>query len=393
MKTRLLYISNIAAKRMTGSFNGTAVEAAHELDLEFISVANRSKSTELDTNLDEEKWGIKLLHIDLARSPYALRQNYKAYKQLVKIINDYEIEYIHCNTPVGGILGRLAGKKCKVKRVIYQVHGFQFYKGAPKKNWLLYYPIEKWLAKKTDALITINKEDFERAKKFKLRNNGDVYYIPGVGIKTELYSQDENKVDKREKLEIAEDDFVIIAVGRLEKNKNCRTLIEAVAKLKESNIKLVFCGDGPDHEELTNLAKERGIEEKVLFLGNHSDMPELYQMADCLALASFREGLSRTIMEAMASGLPCVVSKIRGNIDLIDEKGGFLCNPQDCKEFSDAFSILYNNPNLRLEMREYNKQKVQFFSFEKVVEEMEKIYRKEFGIVKGDDSENKGYMA
>ena len=383
--TKILYITNIA-KRI-GTFSAASIIAAKQCGIEFFFAANLDAATEEQRAEDEKKFGIKLINIKSSRSPYSL-DNIRAYRQIVELIEKEKINFIHCNTPTGSLLGRLAGKKCNVHKVLYQAHGFHFYNGAPKKNWLLYYPIEKWLAKKTDALITINKEDFERAKKFKLRNNGDVYYIPGVGIKTELYSQDVNKIDKRKKLEIAQDDFVIIAVGRLEKNKNCSTLIEAVAKLKESNIKLVFCGDGPDREELTNLAKKLEIGEKVLFLGNRSDMPELYQMADCLALASFREGLSRTIMEAMASGLPCVVSNIRGNVDLIDKKGGFLCNPQDYKGFSDAFSILYNNPGLRLEMKEHNKQKVQEFSFEKVVEEMEKIYRKEFCVVKGDDGEN-----
>ena len=383
--TKILFISNISKR--VGSFSMASIEAAKKCEIEFYYASNWNASTVEQRQEDERKFEIKLIHVNLDRSPYSPK-NIKAYMELVEFVKREKIDFIHCNTPVGGLLGRIVGKRCKIKRVVYQVHGFQFYNGAPKKNWFLYYPIEKWLSKKTDALITINKEDFERAKKLKLRNNGDVYYVPGVGIKTELYSQDANKIDKRKELEIAQDDFVIIAVGRLEKNKNCPTLIEAVAKLKESNIKLVFCGDGPDREELTNLAKKLEIGERVLFLGNRSDMSELYQIADCLALASFREGLSRTIMEAMASGLPCVVSNIRGNVDLIDEKGGFLCNPQDYKGFSDAFSILYNNPDLRLEMKEHNKQKVQEFSFEKVVAEMEKIYRKEFCVVKENDSEN-----
>ena len=168
--SNFLYITNISGKSMDYKFCGTALEAAKSLGYAFYSVANRSNSTAESIEEDEQKYGVKLLHFDLIRSPFSLK-NYKAYKQLCKIIRENNIDYIHCNTPVGGILGRLAAKKCKIKNVIYQAHGFHFYEGAPKKNWLLYYRVEKWLARHTDALITINHEDYEFAKrKIKLRN-------------------------------------------------------------------------------------------------------------------------------------------------------------------------------------------------------------------------------
>ena len=155
----LLYISNISGKRMSYGFSGSAIEAAHLLGYQFYSVANRSDSTNEDICADEEKYGIKLLHINLSRNPFSLK-NMRAYYELCEIIRKYDIDCIHCNTPIGGMLGRLAGKKCKIKKVIYQAHGFHFYKGAPKLNWILYYPVEKWLANYTDAIITINKEDY-----------------------------------------------------------------------------------------------------------------------------------------------------------------------------------------------------------------------------------------
>ena len=150
---------------------------------------------------DERDYNVILHQIDLSRSPYS-KDNIKAYEQLCKIIIDENIDVIHCNTPVGGLLGRLASQKCKVKKVIYQAHGFHFYKGALLKNWLLYYPVEKWLAHKTDAIITINKEDYELAnKKFHLRKNGKVYYVPGVGIDTAQYKNEKTvRVEKRKEL-------------------------------------------------------------------------------------------------------------------------------------------------------------------------------------------------
>lgn len=377
MENRLLYISNIAGKRMTGSFNGTAIAAAHALGKEFICVANRLKATQSDIKSDEEKWGVKLLHIDLARSPFNFRQNYIAYKQLVNIIKEYEIDYIHCNTPTGGILGRLAGKKCKVKKIIYQAHGFHFYKGAPKKNWLLYYPIEKWLARYTDALITINQEDYELAKaKFKLHKNGKVYYVPGVGIDISQYSSIEKPRDeKRFELNLGENDVALISMGDLIKRKNYDIAIRAIAKVKNPVLHYFICGKGPEEENLKTLAKNLGVSEQVHFLGFRSDIKELLKAADIFLFTTKQEGLSRSMMEAMASGLPCVASKIRGNTDLLEgTEGGFLCETTDASAYAEKLKILAKDKALREKMGENNLITIRKFSTETVNEEIRKIY-------------------
>ncbi|MBE6947773.1 MAG: glycosyltransferase family 4 protein [Ruminococcaceae bacterium] len=378
MENRLLYISNISPKRINGSFNGTAIAAAKGLGKEFVYVANRAASTPEETKLDEEKWEIKLLHIDLSRNPFNLRQNYKAYKQLVNLIREYEIEYIHCNTPVGGILGRLAGKKCKVKKVIYQAHGFHFYKGAPKSNWLIYYPIEKWLARYTDALITINHEDFELAKaKIKLRKNGKIYYVPGVGIDTAQYGLNPAARDaKRQELGIPSDAFVMISAGELNANKNNTVILSAMEKLQNKKLHYILCGVGDKQADLQEQVNNANLQDNVHFLGYRTDVKELLSSADCFVMSSFREGLSRSIMEAMASGLPCIVSKIRGNVDLVtDDRGGFLCAPTDVEGFTEAIRKLSENPDLCAEMSRFNKEKVKKFSIPVVQKELLDIYQ------------------
>lgn len=376
---KILYITNIAGKRMSYNFVGTSIEAARTVEYKFYSVANRSNSTLEEIKEDEEKYGIKLYHIDLSRSPFSF-QNIKAYKQLVKLIKEENIDCIHCNTPVGGILGRLAGKKCKVKKVIYQAHGFHFYKGSPKLNWLLYYPIERLLARYTDTLITINKDDYEFAlKKFKLRNNGKIHYVHGVGIDLSQYLCDLNEYQlirnkKRMELGLSEDDIVLISAGRLDQNKNNATTIKALANVP--NIKFLLCGDGECRDSLMSLAENLGVADRVLFLGNRSDINDLYIASDIMIMMSFREGLSRSIMEAMASGLPCIVSKIRGNVDLIEDgKGGYLCNPNDDDLLSQLIGKIASNPFLRKEYGQHNRQKVKSFSFDCVKEEIIKVYQ------------------
>lgn len=374
---KILFISNIANK--VGSFSIAALNASKELGVEFYSAANWENAAEGQVERDTKEYGIHIHHLDLIRSPYSL-QNYTAYKQLVDLINNEQIDYIHCNTPVGGLLGRLAGKKCKVKKVIYQVHGFHFYKGAPKLNWFIYYPIEKWLARYTDALITINIEDFEFAKKkIKLRNNGKVYYVPGVGIDILQFSNVKTSASKRKELNIPKDAFVIISVGELNTNKNNKVIISALEQLKNSNIHYVVCGVGEEEQALRTQAYDAGLQDNVHFVGYRNDIKELYRESDCFVMPSYREGLSRSIMEAMASGLPCVVSKIRGNVDLIEEgEGGFLCAPDDVSGFAEAINKIATDEKLRERMQEYNKEAIKNFDVSVVKEEMKKIYSEVF---------------
>ena len=361
---------------MSGTFSGAIIDVAHSLGMEYHSVLNRCNTTAEQMKEDEAKFNIRMHHADIARSPLS-KSNIKAYKQLVKIIRDEKIDYIHCNTPVGGILGRLAGKKCNVKKVIYQAHGFHFYKGAPKKNWLLYYPVEKFLAHYTDALITINSEDFELAKnKLKLRGGGKVYYVPGVGIDTAQFNDEENlREKKRTELNIPSDAFVLVSAGELNANKNNRVILSALEQLKQKNIHYVICGVGDLEVGLRKQVDNAGLQDNVHFLGYRNDVKELYAMADCFVMPSYREGLSRSIMEAMASGLPCIVSKIRGNTDLVEHgENGFTCPAADAQAFADSIMQLASDRTLRFGMQKNNLEKIKNYDVSVVEQKMREIY-------------------
>lgn len=374
---KILFISNMAKK--VGSFSVASIAAAQKGGFEFYFAANWSEASAEQIAADEKKYNIKIICIDLARSPYSI-QNIKAYKQLVNLIKKEHIDYIHCNTPVGGMLGRLVGEKCKVKKVIYQVHGFHFYNGARKKNWLVYYPIEKWLARKTDAIITINKEDYERAKKFKLRNNGNVYYVPGVGIDLSNYEQNSAmREKKRDEFKLKDSDLAIISAGELNTNKNNKVIIEAIARLQKVNIHYYLCGKGPCEEQLKKLAQERNLDQQIHFLGYRTDVGELLQASDIFVMPSYREGLSRSIMEAMACGLPCIVSNIRGNSDLVqDDIGGYLLAPDDIDGFANVIQMFIQQPDLFVKMKYNNLKNIKNFSINVVIKKLTNIYLDEF---------------
>ena len=372
---KLLYILNVADG--VNSFSLSSILAAQRVGLEFHMAGDFSQVTREKLEEDENKYGIHIHQINLSRSPFSL-QNVKAYRQIIDLIKKEGIEYIHCNTPIGGLLGRFAGAKERVKTIIYQAHGFHFYKGAPIINWLLYCPVEMILARMTDAIITINGEDYEFAMKH-MHPRTCIYYVPGVGIELEQWKSTGN-TGIRSELGSCDDDFIVLVVGRLEKNKNCKTIIEAVSKLDNKSIKTVFCGDGEDKHQLRRMTKNLGISDRVLFIGNRTDMVDIYHMADCFVLASLREGLSRSIMEAMAVGLPCIVSNIRGNSDLIDKNGGELFLPNDSSELAKRIVRIFESENLRIKMGVYNKEKIKGFSVDRVVDTLSLVYKEQLDI-------------
>lgn len=374
---KLLFISNIAGKKGIDNFALANITAAKEQGLEFHTAINYSSVDPAVLKSDSEKYSVYLHHVNFCRNPYSV-SNFRAYKELVSLIKKENIDYIHCNTPVGGLLGRLAGKKCKVKKVIYQAHGFHFYKGAPLKNWLIYYPIERWLAHYTDALITINKEDYERAQGFRLRNNGKVYYVPGVGIDLSQYELPENTRElKRKELGLKETDVALISMGDLIDRKNYPVAIEAVAKANNPNLQYFICGKGPEEEKLKEMVEDLGVKEQVHFLGFRTDIKELLRAADIFLFTSKQEGLARSLMEAMASGLPCVASRIRGNTDLIEgTRCGFLCSNVD--EYTVAINKVTDSLTVREEMGKSSLQRIKQFEMQVVIDNLVDLYSKEF---------------
>ena len=299
--------------------------------------------------------------------------NFSAYFRLRKTIQENHFDIIHCHTPVGGLLGRLAaiGVRKHGTKVIYTAHGFHFYKGAPIKNWLFYYPVERFCSRFTDKLITINQEDYALAKnKFHAK---EVHYVPGVGIDLSRFENVEvNRAVKRREIGVPEDAFLLLSVGELNENKNHQVIIKAIAKLNNPKVHYAIAGVGDKRDFLLDLAKQLGVSEQLHLLGYRRDIPELNHCADVFCLPSIREGLPVSVMEAMACGKPCVVSRIRGNTDLVDLNGGELFNP--C-ELTECCSALWNTMKKDLtSLSQYNLVKIKSFSCEAILKLMKGIY-------------------
>lgn len=353
------------------SFTSSSFWAAHEMGWDIYMGINRNRPEKIKSLV----YDIKFYNQHIFRNIFAFKDNLIAYINLCRYLKDNpQIEILHCNTPIGGVVGRLAGKKFR-KKVIYTAHGFHFYKGAPLFNRTILKWIEKWLARYTDILITINQEDFESAQAFKLKKGGKVLKIPGVGVPTDKYVPLKEKKTILQILNIPEESFICICMGDLVKRKNYLTSINAIALSQIDNIHFIVCGIGPELDYLKYISEKLGISERIHFLGFRTDIKELLSISDVFLFSSLQEGLPRSTMEAMAAGLPCVISDIRGNRDLIENgKGGYLINPNDAESFSNAIIKLKNNPELRKSMSTWNLDRINGFSFDVVGRKLKEIF-------------------
>ena len=339
------------------------------------------------TNGDEKFPNCDVKHqICIERSPFKVK-NLKAIKELRKIIEKEKFDIIHCHTPMGSVVARLAARRARKKygtRVIYTAHGFHFYKGAPLLNWLLFYPVEKWLAKYTDTLITINKEDYELAKKKFSERCHDIQYIPGVGIDTKKFDikmTDKEKNELRQSLGLKKDDFILTCVARLDKNKNQGFLIDAMQEIVKGhdNIHLLLVGRDELNGYYQKKVKEQKLDKNVHFLGNRDDIPELLHIADVVVSASKREGLPVNVIEAFACGVPVVALECRGMKDLIkDGENGFILDIHTKKldsEIVNRIVELYKLNNSSINEIKYNNlNKAKEYIVENLQEKYRNIY-------------------
>lgn len=341
-------------------------------------------SVDIATNMTDplipayDSMDVKARHIPFSRSPFS-RDNLTAYRQLKKLVEQVHYDIVHCHTPNAAMVTRLACRKVRKQgtRVIYTGHGFHFFKGAPLKNWLMFYPVEKFCSYFTDTLITINSEDYALAQK--KMHAKEVCYVPGVGIDVSRISAvSVGRGKKRAEIGVPENALLLLSIGELNVNKNHQVVLHALSQIKDvleqNNIHYAIAGVGDQEQNLLNLAESLGLKDRFHLLGYRKDALELYKAADVFVFPSYREGLSVSLMESMASGLPAVVSKIRGNVDLIDGEGGVHCDPVKAETFADAICKMTDGTT-RETMGTHNKEAVRKFSLQNVLEQMGKIYK------------------
>lgn len=347
-------------------------ELGHQVDVAFSIV--RESSPEI------YEMGCKIHPIDFQRSPIS-KKNHNAYKAIQALVAREGYQLIHVHTPVAALLTRMACRHFKGTKVIYTAHGFHFFKGAPKKNWILYHTFEKFSSRWTDGIITINEEDYQAAKRFKLRRKDSVDMVHGVGIDLNRYKPQtlEHKTELRDQYGFKQDAFILIYAGELSYRKHQDMVIDAMAVLKNKipNIQLLLAGEGEFLETYQQQISRLGLDEYVMLLGYRTDVDNLMQLSDIAISTSRQEGLPVNVMEAMATGLPLVVTNCRGNRDLVvQDENGFIVEIDDVNGFAIAIDNIYKSEDLRNRFVTNSCERIKSYGLDPVLLEMKKVYIK-----------------
>lgn len=313
-------------------------------------------------------YGVKKHNVDMAKSPVRIFKHIAAYKRLKAIIESEQIDLIHCHTPVGGALARLAASSSKrAVKVIYTAHGFHFYKGAPVLSSRIFYFIERYLARRTDAIVTINQEDYDNASRFRLRSGGRVYKISGVGINLDRFhggTQRENTGGLH-----------IVTVGELNKNKNHKVVIDAIKKLGRTDIYYTIYGQGTYEAYLRQYIESCGLGEYIELKGYTREPERVLLKADCFVFPSKREGLGMAALEAMACGLPVISGDNRGTREYMrNGYNGIICPANSSDEYAQAIERLAGSYKERADMGRNARTTAEGYDIRNTEEAMRQVY-------------------
>lgn len=318
------------------------------------------------------KWGCPIHQIDCSRSPMS-PSNFRAVSEIRRLAEKGHYEIVHCHTPVAALCTRLACKGLQKQgiSVIYTAHGFHFFRGAPLKNWLFFFPMEWICSFWTDVLITINTEDYALACKWLHARRTE--YVPGVGVDTGKFAGVSiDRIAKRAEIGVPADAFLILSVGELNPNKNHETVLKAISVLKDPSVWYLIAGKGELDRHLGRTAASLGLESRFQLLGFRNDVSELYQAADLFVHPSFREGLPVSVMEAVASGMSVLCSDIRGARDLTEPDQRF--RPDDAAGLARLIQKVKDG---ELDRRAENLEKLRPYDIRNVITRMQEIYLEE----------------
>lgn len=377
-KPKVLVLASVAS--MISQFNMPNLKLLQEMGYEVHVACNfKEGNTCSEKAIQRLKAQLSQMYVryhpwDCPRNIHSVRKCLRAANQLWMLTGTYSFAWIHCQSPVGAALARIIAYQRNI-RIIYTAHGFHFYQGAPYKNWLFYYPVEKLLSYHTDRLLTINKEDYLFAKKH--LNAKKILHIYGVGVDLKRFHAQSDASAARKLLcnryQIPQHAVILLSVGELNHGKNHKTVLAALAAGKRLDIHYIICGQGKLRKALARAAKRFGLEGRVHLAGYQENILLFYQGADLFIFPSIREGMPAALMEAMAVGLPCVVSDIRGNRELIHDSA-MRFSPKRPKELCNILDRLLDNPWLWEAAGRQNQRQIRNYQLDRVQGQMRAIY-------------------
>ncbi|MCM1135938.1 MAG: glycosyltransferase family 4 protein [Clostridium sp.] len=343
MNKKILIVASVWG--FAAKFESEDIRILKEMGYEVHFVSNKNNPIFHFPENVYENMGVIYHDTEIWQSPFGIRHNVKAMRQIRDIIQKEQIKIVHCHTPSGGLVARLAAWGTAAY-VIYTAHGFHFYKGADNLHNFIYYTVENFLSRMTDVIVTINHEDYQAAKKMGERVG--TYLIPGVGLDRKQFHEITEKQRRKARNVLGIDGkFLMLGIGELRENKNPAVIIKALAYLKDSGIDISpfvygLVGEGKQEQELRELAKENGVLENVIFYGYQMNVRPYLMAADIMIFPTIREGLGMAALEALAMGVPVLAADNRGTREYMrDNVNGYVCRENSPEAYAAYILKLY----------------------------------------------------
>lgn len=357
-----------------GQFHRPLAEVLHNNGYEVHVAAHDNLYLKNGLKLD---FADKVFDVPFSRSPKS-KDNIEAYKRLKQILDNDHYEVVHCNTPMGGFVTRLAARNARKNgtKVFYTAHGFHFYDGAPKKNWLIYYPIERFFSRMTDTLITITREDYKLASE---KFHCHIEHMHGVGVDGKRYfkASAEEKMAMRKKMGYPVTQKLILCIGELNQNKNQTMAIKAMHKVVKQfpDALLILAGNGPREEFLKEYIRQEGLEKNIQMIGYVTNLQDYQHIVDVQVCCSKREGLPLNVVESMLSGNPVVASFNRGHRELIENgKTGYIVAVDDSEKMAEKVLLMLQDEKQKQYIETNAMMFAQQYTFDNVKKELKAIY-------------------
>ncbi|WP_210127932.1 MULTISPECIES: glycosyltransferase family 4 protein [unclassified Staphylococcus] len=372
-----------------------AIESTHIKLLKALNEESIKKGAEVhcvcttgNKKKELQKQGVIVHDIKIDRK-ISLLGNIKSIYRMLKLFKKLKPDIVHTHTPVASVLGRIAAKLAKVPNIIYTAHGFYFHDGMSKKTYFIYFHIEKIIGKIcTDYIFTQSREDYLTAKKNnflrKKKQNNYFHISNGIDLNNEfnINNISEKKIkDIKLKHNIKKGDIIVTFIGRLVKEKGILDLLEAYSKLESKNVKFIIIGSLSDSErdkDTIKIIEKYKKNSDVIFTGQISNINEYLTLSDIYCLPSYREGMPRSIIEAMAMKNAIIATKIRGSREeVVENETGYLIPLKSSKYIASKIDNLVGNVEILNSFKEAGYSRaLQIYNEEEVIKTQWKVFRK-----------------
>lgn len=321
--------------------------------------------------------------ITWSRNPLNPSELFDTWARVRRIVIEGGYDIVHVHTPIAAFMTRYALRSLPPSdrpQVIYTTHGFHFYRGQGFLGHAAFHAMESLAARWTDYLVTINREDFEAARRFKRISRERVRYIPGIGVDVTRYAEGAVVPDEiaavRTGLDVPDDAFMLTMIAEFAPVKRHAHLLQALTRVRDERVMLVLVGTGPLEAELRGQVASLGLADRVRFAGYRRDIPAVLATSDALALVSVREGLARSVLEAMAAGKPIIGTDTRGIADAVGARGGWIVPKNDVAALAAAISAAAADPEGCRERGAAARERARSeFALERIVTEYDSLYR------------------